>query len=402
MLKVLIKNQKGAQLVEVLIALFLAGFFISGLNGFYQYTGDFQKVKDFTSAERHWTLIQNIFSQNCDSFAGDTLSYSAYVNHNPINGQDPGIPQITMKESEPPYEHKLLYAKSDIAGHSLSDPSNISIKNIALEKVTDEYALLKITFESLKTFEEYEKVSRIYINTDSSHKLIDCSLKPILPCVEQDIRIDYIWEERDSSGSKKYKCFANNKRLAGGPQLRKLASGWLKGGSALPGEIVSITDTSSPCCICMIQLQCSEGFWSQSTDCFKRKGSCVSCPPGEKWDSFLTSCVPILPVCNGGQVLDFSTKTCKCPLGTNWDGSNCVTCFGGQIWDPKLEICKCPSSKPHWTGSQCIKCVGGQLFDSNSKTCRCPSGQTWDGSQCVTPSSCPSGQTWDAINKVCV
>ena len=228
----MLNSQRGQQLVEVLIALFLAGVFISGLNGFYQYTGDFQGVKDFTSAERHFTFIQNLFSQNCDSLIGDTLSYSSYVNHNPINGQDPNIPQITMKELEPPHDHRLLYTTSDIEGHPLSDSLDISIKNITLEKVTDQYALLKIIFESLKTFQKYEKTIKLYIAVNAHNIVEACSLKPILPCAEQDIKINYVWEERDGSVSKQYKCFANKKKQVSTPQIRKLSAGWLGGGSS--------------------------------------------------------------------------------------------------------------------------------------------------------------------------
>ena len=145
----------------------------------------------------------------------------------------------------------------------------------------------------------------------------------------------------------------------------------------------------------MVQLQCSEGFWSQSSDCFKRKGECVSCPPAHKWDDFAGSCVPKLPTCYGGKVLDLSSKKCKCPKGTNWDGSNCVTCYGGKIWDSRAEKCKCPSHKPYWTGSQCIQCYGGQIWNSSSKTCVCPGGTVWDGSSCVVPC------VWDPVTKKC-
>ena len=384
-LKILLKNTKGQQLIEVLIAVFLAGFFISGLDNFYQFTGDFQKVKDFTYAERHFTFIQNLFSQNCDSFIGDKLLYSSYENHNPINGQDSSIPQITMKDSDPPFDHQLLYATSDITEHTLSDHSYIGIKSLNLEKVSAEYALFEVTFESLKTFEEYKKTMKIYINLDSHNRITQCSLKPILPCAEKDIEINYVWEEREGSNSKKYKCFSDKKKETSKAQVRKLKSGWLGGIPALPGETINITDTSSPCCICMIQLQCSEGFWSRSSDCFKRKGECNTCPPGHKWDTVSSSCAIKLPSCSGGKILLLPSKKCKCPQGTTWDGLNCVTCTGGQIWDSVSEKCKCPPAKPYWTGTQCIQCHGGQLWNPSSKTCVCPTGDIWDGSSCVTP-----------------
>ena len=277
-MRFLLKNNKGQQIIEVLIALFLAGFFISGLKGFYQYTGDFQTVKDFMLAENNFSFIQNMFSQNCDSFIGDTLTYSSYVNHNPLQGQNPGKIQITTKKPVPPYDHKLLYAESSVKGHLLSSHPKIAIKEITLKKMTSKYSLLKIVFESLKTFKEYEKTIKLYIKTDSSGVVKSCSLKSVLPCKEQDIKIDYVWEERDSSGSsQKYKCFEpfNKKTKVSSPQLRSLKSGWLKKGKALPGDTLHITDTSSPCCVCLIQLTCIEGFWSDFSNCFKRKGTCV-------------------------------------------------------------------------------------------------------------------------------
>ena len=396
-LKTFLKNNKGQQVIEVLIALFLAGFFISGLKGFYQYTGDFQKVKDFMIAENHFTFIQNIFSQNCDSFVGDTLTYSSYINHNPMKGQDPSKVQITMKKSEPPYDHKLLSATSDIGGHLLSSHPDIAIKEMSLKKITSDYSLFKVVFESVKTFDKYEKTIKLYMNIGSNDIVTDCSLKPILPCAEQKILIDYVWEERDASASKKYKCFATKKKEVKS-DFRKLKSGWLQGGQALPGETVSLTDSSSPCCICLIQLKCSEGFWSQFSDCFKRKGECVFCPPGTKWDSVSHSCSPITLNCQGGKIFDFNTKTCKCPPGYSWVSSQCVICTGGQILNSALDKCECPNGKPHWNGSQCISCAGKPPWNPSTKICECPSGKNWDGSICVT---CLGGKIWDSSTKTC-
>lgn len=398
MLKKLLKNKKGQQLIEVLIAVFLAGFFISGLDSFYQFTGDFQKVKDFTYAEKHFTFIQNLFSQNCDSFIGDKLLYSSYENQNPISGQDPSIPQITMRDSEPPFNHNLLYTTRDIPGHTLSDHSYIGIKEMTLEKMTAESALFTIVFESLKTFEEYKKTVKIYVSLDSHNRIEKCSLKPILPCPEQDIEINYIWEEKQGSKSKKYNCLAKKKTETSKTHMRKIGAGWLGGKEALPGEIVNITDTSSKCCICLIQLQCSEGFWSRSSDCFKRKDGCNSCPKGYKWDKASSSCAVKLPSCKGGKVLDISSKECFCPKDTSWNGSSCVKCVDGAIWNNDSEKCWCPDGATwnpnikkcvcadgaNWNGKNCV-CPGGQMWSASSRTCSCPLGTSWDGLSCVTP-----------------
>ena len=271
-----LKNQKGQQIIEVLIALFLAGFFISGLIGFYQYTGNFQEIKDFTHAERHFTFIQNVFSQNCDSFVGDKLTNNYYKNHNPMGGQSEDMPQITMKSVDSPYRHELLYATSDIEGHPLSSDSDIIIKEINLKQTSSNQAFLTILFESLKTFKEYEKTMKLYITTTTNGKVKDCSLKPILPCKEDTVEINYVWNEVIKGQSINYKCNSSTGRRekAVNSQLKALKSGWLVSGQASPGEVISITDTSSSCCVCMIRLQCSEGFWSKSSDCFKRKGKC--------------------------------------------------------------------------------------------------------------------------------
>ena len=278
MLKIFLKNQKGQQVIEVLIALFLTGFFVSGLMGFYEYTADFQTVKDFTSAERHFTFIQNLFSQNCDSFVGDSLrtGVGGYTNSNPIPyNQDPSLPQITIKSSSPKGDHRLLYSAGNIKKvHLLSSDEYIALKEINLER-QGKNAFLKITFESLKTFKEYKKTMKLYLDIDYYNKVKDCSLKPILSCEEEDIEISYAYEVLVGTTAKKYSCFSSSgKKLEVTKAPIKALKGWLRGGPALPGETVSLTDTSSDCCICLIQLQCSEGYWSESSDCFKRKGKC--------------------------------------------------------------------------------------------------------------------------------
>ena len=276
MLKIFLKNQKGQQVIEVLIALFLTGFFVSGLMGFYEYTADFQTVKDFTSAERHFTFIQNLFSQNCDSFVGDSLrtGVGGYTNSNPIH-QDPSLPEITIKSGDNTGKdkHRLLYSAGDIK-NLLSSDEYIALKEINLKR-EGKNAFLKITFESLKTFKEYKKTMKLYLDIDDYNKVKDCSLKPILPCEEEDIEISYAYEVLFGTTTKKYSCFSSSgKKVEVTKAPIKALKGWLRGGPALPGETVSLTDYSSDCCICMIQLQCSEGYWSESSDCFKRKGKC--------------------------------------------------------------------------------------------------------------------------------
>lgn len=289
MIKNILKNQKGQQIVEVLISLFLMGFFISGLIGFYQYTGDFQEVKDFTLAERHFTFIQNLLSQNCDSFIDDVLKKESYVNHNPLNKDSKESPQITMKSSEFS-DHSLLYAKEDVQGHLLYKNPNVALREIRLERGSKKRgkkwgssiifeSFLTVKLESLKTFKEYEKTIKLYTMIDPKlDQIIDCSIKPIFPCKIEDIEIDYRWEEETSTTIiNRYNCHnkLDKKELATLKKVAYLPKSNIPGGAiGYPGEIMHITDTSSPCCVCLIQLQCSEGYWSQSSSCFKRTNKC--------------------------------------------------------------------------------------------------------------------------------
>ncbi|MCY4320874.1 MAG: hypothetical protein OXC37_00495 [Bdellovibrionaceae bacterium] len=279
--KINIKNQKGQQIIEVLIALFLVGFFISGLMGFYQYTGDFQEITDSMTAERHFTFIQNVLSENCDSFIGDKLTVATYENSNPLNDKnDLSIPEITKKNRKG--NHKLLYAPSNVAGHILSSDTdkNIAIKEMTLvkENASDKHAIFTMISQSLKTFTEHKKSLKLYTEIDlSTNKITDCSFKPFLSCKADTVEIDYVWEEKDTSGViKKKSCYngstTTSRNKGEVPDLLSADGLWES------GTTINVTDTSSNCCICMIQLQCNEGNWFKLSSCFKRKGNCLSAP----------------------------------------------------------------------------------------------------------------------------
>ena len=290
--------KKGFSLIEVLVSLFLIVFLVSGMVGLYNYVNDFDKTKELVVIEEHFNFIINLLTQNCDSFIGDTIKNDIYQNSNMKGDSDSSIPQITVKTTEDPNknkpeDHRLLYTtyqdlqkNKDLQSMDLlNDNLFIRLKEISLKKATAQfYYHLSFVFESLKTFKEYEKTTRLYLDLNSNNEIISCDLKPKLPCFDINIPVKYVWEE-DSSGGKKYyacchqwsggRCLGYDRKIEISPSQIDSYIGYISSGAGEPGEALNITDSSTACCLCMIQLHCNEGVWSHSEDCFQRKGRCL-------------------------------------------------------------------------------------------------------------------------------
>ena len=127
-----------------------------------------------------------------------------------------------------------------------------------------------------------------------------------------------------------------------------------------------------------------------------QQGSICDCPAHRPyWTG--SQCLP----CPGGKVSDGTlprkNATCVCPSNTpKWDGSNCVACPSNTPQWNGSQCVACPSNTPKWNGSQCVACPSNTPKWNGSNCVACPSSQPkWDGSQCV---ACPTGQTWNGSN----
>ena len=93
----------------------------------------------------------------------------------------------------------------------------------------------------------------------------------------------------------------------------------------------------------------------------------------------LAGCEKDKPACMQGQMFDEATGQCmamqpSCPMGTTWNGMQCVQGGGGGQM--------CPAGQT-WNGSGCV--AGGGMGQ------QCPAGQTWNGSACVAGGGLPGG-----------
>jgi len=277
-----LKNQKGITIIEVLVAFFIFFIVATGLGGvFSRYTQSFQTAKELATVEKHFNFIKNLFSQNCDSFRGDSLSGTSYENKNPI-GADKSIPEITMKISDDSAnkEHTLFYSSQSKEETLLSGDSFLKIKKISLEKTSNEQALLNIIFAGKKTFQEFEKKLRLYITYNSfpQNRIKTCSLSPRsnLKCeVRGRIKLQPIYEKKNQRGKSYYtRCLDGTRisRLKDAPPLQEvlfkaseLPAGGIDSGSSWVKKI-----TDYPHCLCFVLFYCMEGVLHESSSCHRR------------------------------------------------------------------------------------------------------------------------------------
>lgn len=277
-----LKNQKGITIIEVLVAFFIFSIVVTGLGGvFTRYTQSFQTAKELEAVEKHFNFIKNLFSQNCDSFRGDRFSRGNYKNKNPI-GADKSIPEITMKSSDDPAnkEHTLFYSSRSKEETLLSGDSLLKIKEISLQKTSNEQALLNITFTGLKTFQEFKKKLRLYMTYNSFPKgsIKTCSLSPRsnLKCeVRGRIKLQPIYENKNKKGKSYYtRCLDGIQisRLSKAPPLQEvlfapseLPQGGIDSGSSW---VKKITDYQH--CLCFVLFYCMEGALHESSSCHRR------------------------------------------------------------------------------------------------------------------------------------
>ena len=98
---------------------------------------------------------------------------------------------------------------------------------------------------------------------------------------------------------------------------------------------------------------------------------------------------------------DQKRVVCRVPMGGAFtacgDPVAVPTLPGYQT--PSLPAVAVPSQLPIAVPS--LNCTGGQQPSADGKTCACPSGQRFDGSQCFAPATCSGGQVLSADQKSC-
>ena len=137
-------------------------------------------------------------------------------------------------------------------------------------------------------------------------------------------------------------------------------------------------------------------------------GGHVLCSVGTNWNgSFCVSCPSNAPLWDSATNSCYSCYEATYGSAPAWNGSFCVSCpSNAPAWNSSTNSCSTcydmtNGSNPEWNGTYCVSCAGNNpnypIWNANTNSCDTCAGNDssspyWDGSQC---SPCPSGESWN-------
>lgn len=308
--------RSGMSLVEAMLGLFIISLVIISTANLPKYLYSLQYVMDSRIIDGHFNRIHRLLSYgNCDSFKGDRMETSGYVNtpDTDLQRTDNTVPEIKVRQPKIDPEtgqqevdsaghllftYKVLYA---VQGHvSQLDPatrgyqpvetllqdSHLSIKSMSFEKdpVMADYAILKAVFwtkrakraggkskrlsQDLKSLSksqrgEFERSLRIWVKTSATGEIETCGLSPSI-CLSESREVHLVSETYQGGSLVTRKNCLNGAR---NPSPVPKTSVHLN--ENLSGKFFEY-EYKTNFCICSIQFYCQDGFWNDNTICMER------------------------------------------------------------------------------------------------------------------------------------